>query len=294
MIREHHFDHSKFIVRSGTHVDLGAISTTDGDDLSTKEQRKQAIQADVKRLARAQRVLWASEQYAMLIIFQGLDAAGKDGAIRHVMSGVNPQGCAVHSFKAPSEEELQHHFLWRPVRYQPGRGRIAIFNRSYYEEVLIVRVHPEFLEPQRLRIRDDDSDIWCGRFEDINTFEHTLTRNGTQVLKFFLHLSKDEQRRRFLDRIDRPEKHWKFNEADVRERRHWDEYQRVYADMLSNTSTEHAPWYIIPADEKWYARAIIADVISSRIESLDLTMPTVSPTAKKALQRARQELLAED
>lgn len=294
MTSPHRIDHSPYLVPPGSLVRLSDFSTDAGDEFKNKSDAKKALEEDVSALSEMQRLLWASGQYAMLIIFQALDAAGKDGTIRHVMSGVNPQGCEVTGFKAPTEEELRHHFLWRPAQHLPGKGRIGIFNRSYYEEVLIVRVHPEFLEPQKLPPLPDGEDRWQSRFEDINHFEHLLVRNGTCVLKFFLHLSKAEQKRRFLDRLDEPDKNWKFNAADVRERRFWDDYMRVYEDMLSHTSTTWAPWYVVPADEKWFSRALVADVISTKISELNMSYPEVSDEDRKKLKEARKELEAED
>ncbi len=294
MTDPHRIDHTPYLVEPETRVRLSEYSTGAGDEFEKKSDAKKALEADVSALAETQRLLWASDQYAVLIILQALDAAGKDGTIRHVMSGVNPQGCSVTSFKAPTEEELGHHFLWRPTRHLPGKGRIGIFNRSYYEETLIVRVHPEFLEPQKLPPLPPGEDRWQSRFEDINHFEHLLVRNGTCVLKFFLHLSKGEQKKRFLDRLNEPDKHWKFNEADVRERRFWDDYQRAYEDVLSETSTAWAPWYIVPADDKWFARALVADVISTKISELDMHYPQVSEEEKQKLAQARKELEAEE
>lgn len=286
----HHFDHRPYRVEPGQPVDLGGYATTSGEELDGKKAGKRALAADVAALAEAQSRLWADGRQAVLVVLQGMDAAGKDGTIRHVMSGVNPQGVGVHSFRAPSEEELDHHFLWRPTRYLPGKGRIAIFNRSYYEEVLVVRVHPELLDKQRLPTTIDRDEIWRKRFDDINAFEHSLVRNGTTVVKVFLHLSKEEQRKRFLDRLNEPEKHWKFNEADVRDRRRWDEYQRCYEEMLAATSTRWAPWYVAPADDKWFTRALIADVLAARIEELDLHPPSPTPQQLAGMAAARKEL----
>ena len=288
---DHRFEHDRYLVKPEDTINLADIPTTPCGPALSKKERKQSIASDVKRLAAAQRMLWSSDRDAMLLVLQGLDAAGKDGVIRHVMSGVNPQGCSVHSFKAPNAEERSHHFLWRPQRFLPARGRIAIFNRSYYEEVLIVRVHPELLEKQRLRTPHESHDIWHTRYVDIRMFEDGLARSGTHVLKFFLHLSHDEQRRRFIERIDTPEKQWKFSAADVRERRYWNQYQRVYGEMLSNTSTDANPWFVIPADDKWHARAVIADIVAHTISELDLAPPRLSAGERAALADARQELL---
>lgn len=293
MSKSHRFDHDKFRVKPGDKPHLDKLETKADDDFS-KSQAKKELKADKKALADAQRLLWADGSRAMLIILQALDAAGKDGTIRHVMSGVNPQGCSVHSFKAPNDEEVLHHFLWRPRKYLPAKGRIAIFNRSYYEEVLVVRVHPEFLEPQRLPPRPSGDDLWNSRFKDIVAFEDHLTRNGTAVIKFFLNVSKKEQKKRFLDRLDEPDKNWKFSEGDLRERSFWKDYHRAYEDMLEHTSTKDAPWYVIPADDKWYARAVVADIITGHINALDLEPPTVSDERKAELAAARKRLVEED
>ena len=226
----------------------------------------------------------------MLAIFQGMDAAGKDGCIKHVMSGVNPQGVQVYSFKQPSPEELDHTFLWRCQKVMPERGRIGIFNRSYYEEVLVVRVHPELLDYQKLPPGPRDQSFWDARFEDINAQELHLVRNGTIVLKFFLNLSKDEQKQRFMDRLDEPDKNWKFSAGDVKERGYWDQYMAAFEDMLTHTSTEYAPWYAIPADDKWAARALVADIIVNAIESLGLEYPKVSDEERAANAAARSLL----
>jgi PPK2 family polyphosphate:nucleotide phosphotransferase len=296
-VKNHQLDHTPFLVRPGRKVKLKEYPPDYTAGFAGKREAKSALSEDVSALAAAQERLWASADRAVLIIFQALDAAGKDGAIKHVMSGVNPQGCDVYSFKAPSAEELRHHFLWRPVRYLPGRGRIAIFNRSYYEEVLVVRVHPAFLEPQWLA-RDDwrtsPRKLWNTRYQEINDFEKLLSDNGTCIIKFFLNVSKKEQKQRFLERLDNPEKHWKFSAADVRERGHWDDYQKAYEDMLSATSSSWAPWYIVPADKKWFTRACIADIVTTRIDELNLEFPTVSEDEKEGLSQARKQLLNEE
>lgn len=251
------------------------------------------VSANVERLSAMQEVLYAQDTYALLIIFQAMDAAGKDGAIRHVMSGVNPQGCQVTSFKNPSAEELDHGYLWRASKALPGRGMIGIFNRSYYEEVLVVRVHPELLDKQKLPPIAREGDIWQRRFKEINDFEKYLRQNGTIVLKFFLNISKKEQKRRFLSRIDEPDKNWKFSTADYAERAFWDDYQKAFEDMLENTSTDWAPWFVIPADNKWFARLAISEVVSAALERLDLKIPTVSDERKKELMKIRRQLLAQ-
>jgi PPK2 family polyphosphate:nucleotide phosphotransferase len=290
---EHRFDRDEFRVRPGKKVRLKDHPTEAGKHLK-KADAKKALKQDVAALADAQRLLWAGEKYSLLVILQGLDASGKDSTIRHVMSGVNPQGCSVYSFKAPTDEELRHPFLWRPVRYLPGRGRIAIFNRSYYEEVLVVRVHPEFLERQNLPPLDPGEDIWDVRFEDINAFEHSLFRHGTRVIKFFLHHSRKEQKKRFLKRLDDSEKNWKFSEQDIRERQFWPQYVEAYEEMLRRTSTAWAPWHIVPADDKWFARAVVADVITATIDDLDLSYPVVDEAARARLLEAREQLVAEE
>jgi PPK2 family polyphosphate:nucleotide phosphotransferase len=270
----------------------------DGDDDVPKETRKQQAEAilneGVAALAEAQELLYASDTWSMLVIFQALDAAGKDGTIKHVMSGVNPQGVQVYSFKHPSAEELDHTYLWRCMKVLPERGRIGIFNRSYYEEVLIVRVHPTIVTAQRLPKGDPAKDkFWEKRYEDINNFEKHLARNGTRIVKFFLNLSKNEQKQRFLERIERADKHWKFSAGDCAERAYWDDYQRAYEDMLNATSTKHAPWYVIPADRKWVTRAAVAAVLAKEIKSLDLRYPEVTETQQKAIVECRRKLEAE-
>jgi len=294
MAKPHEFDHSPFTVPPEQPVRLTGFSTSPPDEFDGKKEAKRALADDVSALADAQRVLWADARFAVLIIFQAMDAAGKDGTIRHVMSGVNPQGCAVHSFGPPSDEELKHHFLWRPMRHLPGKGRIGIFNRSYYEEVLVVRVHPDYLKPQNLPPGREGPELWSKRFEDINGFEHALVRSGTQIVKFFLHVSKEEQKQRFLDRLNTPEKHWKFNAADLRERGHWDDYQHAYEEMLTATSTRWAHWYVIPADDKWFMRALVADIITTRIDELPLQYPQVSDSERAELKQAKEQLLAEN
>jgi PPK2 family polyphosphate:nucleotide phosphotransferase len=226
----------------------------------------------------------------VLLIFQGMDAAGKDGAIKHVMSGVNPQGVEVYSFKTPSTEELSHDYLWRTMQRAPGRGRIGIFNRSYYEEVLVVRVHPELLKNERIPPSPVTKDIWKERFQDINDFERYFSRNGIVVRKFFLNLSKKEQKQRFLDRLDHPEKNWKFSASDVRERQYWDDYMKAYEDMVVHTACPHAPWYVVPADNKWFTRVVVAAAIVETLEDLKLAYPKVDPATRKELQAARAML----
>jgi len=263
-----------------------------GDD-ELKARAKSYVARALEELAEAQELLWANDVHSLLVILQAMDAAGKDGIIKHVMSGVNPQGCQVVSFKAPSAEELDHDFLWRCVRALPERGRIGIFNRSYYEEVLVVRVHPELLARQKLPPGKRGGKFWSQRYQSINALERHLVRNGTMVVKFFLHVSRDEQRRRFLARIDDPAKQWKFSAGDVAERAHWDAYMDAFEQMIAATGTAWAPWYVIPADHKWLARAIVADILTDVIGSLDLKPPTVSPEERRALRSARQQLLDE-
>jgi len=234
--------------------------------------------------------LYAQDCWSVLLIFQAMDAAGKDGAIKHVMSGVNPQGCQVFSFKAPSFEELHHDFLWRTLKRVPERGRIGIFNRSYYEEVLVVRVHPELLRNERIDSCLIGKNIWNERFEDINAVERYLSRNGVVIRKFFLNVSKKEQKRRFLARLEEPQKHWKFSAADLREREHWDDYMNAYEDMIAHTATEYAPWYIVPADNKWFTRTVVAAVIVDTLQELKLAYPKVDSQKLKELQAARAAL----
>jgi PPK2 family polyphosphate:nucleotide phosphotransferase len=259
-----------------------------------KERAKQVLDEDLGHLAEAQSLLYADDRHAVLIVLQAMDAAGKDGTIKHVMSGVNPQGCQVFSFKKPSAEELDHNFLWRYTRCLPERGRIGIFNRSYYEDVLVVKVHPELIGRQLPRDKEKaGKKFWAARYEDINAFERHLTRNGTVVLKFFLNVSKDEQKRRFLERLDRPEKNWKFSASDLAERDHWDDYMGAYEDALGATSTDWAPWYVVPADYKWVTRAVVADIITTAIRGLDLRYPEVTDEQRMLLGKARAKLAEE-
>ncbi len=248
------------------------------------------LKKNLKELADAQELLWASNTYSILMVLQAMDAAGKDGTIEHVMSGMNPQGCQVYSFKRPSDEELDHNFLWRCMKTLPERGRIGIFNRSYYEEVLVVRVHPEFLDRQKLPPGKRGKLFWKDRFEDINAFEKHLTRNGTVIAKFFLHISKKEQRERFLARLEDPRKQWKFSSADLAERGFWDKYMEAYEDTIRATTTEWAPWYVIPADHKWIARAAVASILTNTIRSLNLEFPKISEDQRKALAMAKKQL----
>lgn len=258
------------------------------DDL--KDRAKAFVKDRLAELSEAQELLYASDTAALLVVLQAMDAAGKDGMIEHVMSGVNPSGCQVFSFKQPSAEELDHDFLWRYARALPERGRIGIFNRSYYEEVLVVRVHPEILATQKLPGRGGGRKFWERRYESIKDFERHLARNGTAIVKFFLHVSREEQKRRLLARLDDPRKHWKFSTADVRERGYWDAYQEAYEEALSATSTRQAPWYVIPSDHKWIARALVAQILVDTIRGLDLRYPKVGPERLKALEDARRRL----
>lgn len=281
----------KLLAPPGKSINLKDYPTANGTDL-TKAESAEKLENDVKSLADLQTRLAAQNTYALLVILQGIDAAGKDGTIKHVMSGLNPAGCQVKSFKVPSEEELDHDYLWRYAKAIPERGNIGIFNRSYYEEVLVVRVHPELLQRQRIPGKKSDK-FWASRYEEINEFERYLVRNGIEVMKFFLHLSKEEQKRRFLDRLDSPEKHWKFSASDVKERAYWDDYARAFEDMLSHTSTEVAPWHVIPADQKWFARLAVANFIVRKLDSLKLRFPTLDAAGKQALAEARMSLEAE-
>lgn len=255
-----------------------------------KEEAEETLAEGIQVLAEMQDKLWAQDQYAVLIILQALDAAGKDSTIKHVMSGFNPQGVDVHSFKVPSGEELDHDYLWRNFKTLPARGRIGIFNRSYYEEVLVVRVHPEFLAGQKLPPSLKDKNIWSRRFEEINNFEKYLVDNGIIVVKFFLYVSKETQKERFLERALEPEKNWKFSAADMKERAFWDDYMAAYEDMFNHTSTERAPWYVVPADHKWFTRLAVAAVLYNTMKNLNLAYPTVSEQQKQALLVAKEEL----
>jgi PPK2 family polyphosphate:nucleotide phosphotransferase len=258
-----------------------------------KKEAKALLAEGVNRLSDLQERLYAQDRWSVLLIFQAMDAAGKDGVIEHVMKGVNPQGCQVHSFKQPSQEELDHDFMWRITRHLPERGRIGIFNRSYYEEVLVVRVHPEILAKEKMPGKLVTKDIWKERFNDIRAFERYLARNGTVILKFFLHVSKDEQKRRFLERIEEPSKNWKFAMGDVEERKLWHKYMAAFEDMVRNTSRPEAPWHVVPADNKWFSRIVVAAEIVEAIDRLGLKYPKVTGAARKDLEKARQILRKE-
>ena len=280
-----------FLAREGKKLDLKDHPTDFTGDYNEKKDAVKDLEKNIKRLAELQDVLYAQNVHALLIIFQAMDAAGKDSTIEHVMSGINPQGCQVVSFKQPSAEELDHDFLWRCAIATPERGRIGIFNRSHYEEVLVVRVHPQILQAQQLPDEiKNDKNIWKNRFRQIRNFEETLDDNGIHTIKFFLHVSKDEQKKRFLARIDEPDKNWKFSSRDVRERDHWDEYMRAYADAIGATSTEKAPWYIIPADKKWFTRLAVSEAIVQKLGSMGLAYPKLSTTGKADLEAAREML----
>jgi PPK2 family polyphosphate:nucleotide phosphotransferase len=258
-----------------------------------RERAEEILAACIPEVSEAQDLLYADNRYALLVIFQAMDAAGKDGTIKHVMSGINPQGCQVFCFKTPSAEEVDHTFLWRYQRCLPERGRIGIFNRSYYEDVLITKVHPGILDAQDLTVKKYDKTFWKKRYSDINALERHLVRNGTVVVKFFLNVSKDEQKKRFMDRLNKEDKHWKFSLNDMKERAYWDDYQVAYEQMLSATSSKYAPWYVVPADHKWVTRAVVASVLTQTINSLDLSYPKLTPDQIEALAAARSQLEAE-
>jgi PPK2 family polyphosphate:nucleotide phosphotransferase len=278
-------------VDDGERFRLEDIDPGDTAGLDDRKAAREALARGVDALSDLQEKLYAQDRRALLLIFQAMDAAGKDGAIKHVMSGINPQGCQVYSFKTPSPEELDHDYLWRTSRCLPERGRIGIFNRSYYEEVLVVRVHPELLQRQRLPPSLVTKDIWRQRYQDIRAFERYLDRNGITVRKFFLHVSKEEQRKRFLERIGNPRKYWKFSAADARERRFWKDYMRAYEEMIRATATPEAPWYVVPADSKWFTRLVVAAAIIDALEDMDLRFPKVDRTRLREMAGAREELL---
>jgi PPK2 family polyphosphate:nucleotide phosphotransferase len=280
-------------ITDGSKFRLSRIDPADIAGIEDKKQAQELLERGIVDLAEMQEKLYAQDRWGVLLIFQAMDAAGKDGTIKHVMSGINPQGCQVFSFKAPSPEDLDHDFLWRTTKCLPERGRIGIFNRSYYEEVLVVRVHPELLARQRLPSRLVGDEIWRQRFEDIAAFERYLARNGYLILKFFLHVSRDEQKKRFLERIERPEKNWKFSVADAREREHWDRYMEAYEDMIRHTAAEDAPWFVVPADHKWFTRLAVAAAIHDAMGRLDLAFPKVDAAKKRELAAARATLLGE-
>jgi PPK2 family polyphosphate:nucleotide phosphotransferase len=282
-----------YCISNGDKFRLKDYDTSDTGDVKKIEQSQKIMDDRVGLLSNLQEKLYAQDRWALLLVIQAMDAAGKDGVIKHVMSGVNPQGCDVHSFKTPSTEELNHDYLWRAHTQVPERGMIGIFNRSYYEEVLVVRVHPTILEAQKLPDPLITKHIWDQRYEDINAFEHYLTRNGVVIRKFFLHLSKKEQKKRFLERLEDSKKNWKFSMADVTERGYWKDYQEAYEEMIQKTATKHAPWYVVPADNKWYTQLIVASAIISTLEELDLSFPDVDKDKKKELESVRESLLHE-
>ncbi|QYO65312.1 polyphosphate kinase 2 family protein [Leptolyngbya sp. 7M] len=285
----------QFRIDFGKKVDLSKYSANFTDGYTDKDQAKDDLAKNIERMTELQDMLYAQDVYSLLIIFQAMDAAGKDGAIEHVMSGINPQGCHVTSFKQPSSEERDHDYLWRHQKALPERGKIGIFNRSHYEEVLVVRVHPEILKSSQLPSSvKNDPQIWAKRFKHIRDWETHLAENGTHILKFFLNVSKEEQKKRFLSRIDEPEKNWKFSMADVKEREHWDEYMKAYEEAISATSTDHAPWYIIPADKKWFTRLAISEVIVNKLGSMGLHYPSISDEQRTQLAEARIALENED
>jgi len=277
-------------VQDGQKFRMKDFDPDDTGHVHSKEHATKLLQQGIASMADLQDKLHAQDRWGVLLVFQAMDAAGKDGVVKHVMSGVNPAGCAVYSFKGPSSEELDHDFLWRTMVRLPERGRIGIFNRSYYEEVLVVRVHPEILKNQRIPPSLVSKDIWKQRFEDINGFERYLSRNGIVIRKFYLNLSKKEQKRRFLDRLEQPDKNWKFSTSDVREREHWDGYMEAYEDMIVHTASKHAPWYIIPANNKWFTRLAVAAAIVDTLEDLELAYPKVDAEMQKELKRAKAAL----
>jgi PPK2 family polyphosphate:nucleotide phosphotransferase len=284
---------AQFQVKEGSRVDLSRYPTLTDPLYKSKSQYEKILSRHIEELSKQQYLLYASNSHSLLLIFQAMDAAGKDGAIAHVMSGVNPQGCQVYSFKHPSAEELEHDFLWRTSRCLPERGRIGIFNRSYYEEVLIVRVHPEILLAQGLSdLPKDENTMWADRYQSITQLERHLTRNGTRVIKFFLHISEDEQKRRFIERIDNPDKNWKFSDSDMTERKFWTHYMHAYEECLSHTSLDMAPWYVIPADDKKNARLFISGIILETMKGLGMKMPKVGPARLRELKSIRKQLEA--
>jgi len=280
-----------YCVTDGKKFRLKDFDTGDTNGVKSKKLAQGLLQRSSLMLAEMQEKLYAQDVWALLLIFQGMDAAGKDGAIKHVMSGINPQGCDVYAFKAPTNEDLEHDFLWREHKVVPGRGKIGIFNRSYYEEVLVVRVHPPLLKAEKLPDELVTKHIWQERYEDINGFEKFLVRNGVLIRKFFLHISKAEQKKRFLGRLDDSKKNWKFSMGDIKERKFWDDYQEAYEEMVQNTATKRAPWYVIPADNKWYARLVVAAAIIGALDGLDLAFPDVDKEKKKELDEIREALL---
>ena len=283
----------QFRVTDGAEFRLKDFDPAETLGLKSKEHAQETLESGVARLCDLQDKLFAQDRWAILVVLQAMDAAGKDSLIKHVMTGLNPQGCRVSSFKEPSTEELDHDFLWRATRALPERGKIGIFNRSYYEEVLVVRVHPEILSRERLPAELVSGKIWRERFDDIRAYERYLDRNGIIILKFFLNVSKKEQKKRFLERLDEPEKNWKFSASDVMEREHWGEYMDAYEEMIQNTSTEHAPWYVVPADHKWFTRVVVAEALVHALDKLNLSYPQVDKKKRKDLKKARAVLMRE-
>jgi PPK2 family polyphosphate:nucleotide phosphotransferase len=280
-----------YCITDGKKFRLKDFDPSDTNGVKSKKVAQDLLQGSSAMLAEMQEKLYAQDVWALLLIFQGMDAAGKDGAIKHVMSGINPQGCDVYAFKAPNNEEVQHDFLWREHKVLPSRGKIGIFNRSYYEEVLVVRVHPHLLKAEKLPDGLVTKHIWEQRYEDINAFERYLTRNGVVIRKFFLNVSKEEQKRRFLERLGDSKKNWKFSMSDIKERKFWDDYQEAYQEMVQNTATKRAPWYMVPADNKWYGRLVVASAIIEALNGLDLAFPDVDKEKKKELEKIRGALL---
>ncbi|MCF6242031.1 MAG: polyphosphate kinase 2 family protein [Bacteroidales bacterium] len=289
-------DIDKLIAQPGKKIILKNYDTKYTGHYKEKDAKKK-LKKNKKELDKLQYTFYADNTHSLLIVLQAMDAAGKDGAIRHVMSGVNPQGCTVHNFKAPNKNELEHDFLWRHYIRLPERGQIGIFNRSHYENVLVTKVHPEFILNEQLpginSVNDIDEKFWANRYEQIRNFEKTIHQNGTIILKFFLHLSKEEQKQRFLDRINEPDKNWKFSSNDIKERQFWNDYQNAFEQAINETSTDYAPWFIIPADNKWFSRIAISDIIIHTLESLDMKIPELAPAEKAKLEEAKQDLLNE-
>lgn len=282
----------KYLAKPGEKINLSKISTDNTQSIKDKSEANKLLEKNIEKMQELQNLLYASDKYSMLLVFQAMDAAGKDSTIKHVMSGLNPQGTQVFSFKKPSEEELDHGYLWRISKALPERGRIGIFNRSHYEEVLVVRVH-DLIKFQKLPDEAKANNIWQNRFEQINNFEKYLYENGTIIIKFFLHVSKEEQKKRFLERIEDKSKNWKFAEADLKERSYWNDYQKCYQEAIKATSKEYAPWYIIPADKKWFMRLLVSEIIVKKLESLNLSYPVLSADQLKSLENCKQQLLKE-
>jgi PPK2 family polyphosphate:nucleotide phosphotransferase len=278
-------------IDDGKHFRMKDFDPADTGHWRSVEHAQEDLQKDISRMADLQAKLYAQDCWALLLIFQAMDAGGKDGTIKHVMSGVNPEGCQVYSFKTPSDVELQHDFLWRTTQRLPERGHIGIFNRSYYEEALVVRVHPKVLAGEKLPPSLITKNVWAERFEDIRSFERHMARNGTVIRKFFLHLSKKEQKRRFLARLEEPKKNWKFSAADIHEREYWDDYQKAYEEMIRHTAAKHAPWYVVPADNKWFTHLVVSAAIVETLDGLGLSYPQVDAAKRKELQAARQALV---